>query len=65
MSKKKKIKEYCKNCKHTHNDLGIVAYHCDILYEIGERNKDRESKVRGNDECCFSPSKYERYTKNG
>lgn len=43
----------CGSCEHTQNDLGVVAIHCNLLYEKG-----LESKVRSYEKCCFNPSKY-------
>ncbi len=55
----------CGGCKHTDNDLGIVALHCDLLLKEEEKeyktNKNiiADGKVRSWYKCQFKPSKYE------
>ena len=62
----------CGSCIHTDNDLGIVALHCQLIYDeaINSGNPDALekcdwAKVRSWDGCHFMPSRYEkRVTKN-
>lgn len=53
----------CDSCKHTDNDLGLVALHCQLLYDIILESKDEEyddsDKVRSWNTCTFNPSRYE------
>lgn len=46
----------CGSCKHTNNNLGIVALHCNIKYN--DKNFE-ESKVRSWNNCVYNPSRYE------
>lgn len=54
----------CGSCKHTDNDLGIFALHCDLLLkehkEEYKTNKNiiPDGKVRSWWKCEFKPSKY-------
>jgi hypothetical protein len=55
----------CGSCAHTDNDLGIVALHCQIIYDEALADPDPNSlenydfaKVRSWDKCHFKPSKY-------
>jgi len=45
----------CGSCKHTQNDLGMIALHCKLLYD--KEDYDNE-KRRSWNKCCFKPSKY-------
>ncbi len=51
----------CGSCKHTDNDLGFVALHCQLLYDLipEEGEVDSSDKVRSWEVCCFHPSKWE------
>jgi hypothetical protein len=49
----------CGSCKHTDNHLGIVALHCDLLYNSQKDSEDFEDgKVRSWNKCHFKPSKF-------
>jgi hypothetical protein len=53
----------CGSCKHTDNDLGIVALHCDLIYDSqGAYCEFEDGKVRSWNECSFKPSMYTMYT---
>ena len=45
----------CGSCKHTDNNLGIVALHCDMYYEKGiytEHISEDSNKVRSWYKAC-------------
>jgi hypothetical protein len=52
----------CGSCKHTDNKLGVVALHCQLLYDEGMDKNDLEGydwgKVRSWEECYFKPSRW-------
>ena len=47
------MKHRCGNCKHSDNDLGIVALHCDLV-------NGENSKVRTWEDCMFKCEQWER-----
>ena len=53
----------CGSCKHTDNDLGIAALHCQLIYDEATTREELEGcdwgKVRSWNECQFNPSKWE------
>ena len=49
----------CGSCKHTDNNLGLVALHCDLLEKEGKGVDDYDySKVRSWERCYYLPTKY-------
>ncbi len=51
------ITERCGNCKHSDNDLGLVALHCDLICGIEDKNGEiSDGKVRSWEKCNFQPS---------
>jgi hypothetical protein len=52
--------ERCGNCKHSDNDLGLVALHCELIYGTTEEDGGlSDGKVRSWEKCNFKPSKWE------
>ena len=52
----------CGSCKHTNNKLGVVALHCQIIYDKAITEDDLEGadfgKVRSWEKCYFKPSRW-------
>jgi len=54
----------CGSCVHTDNNIGVVAMHCQLIYNdmLADIEHDGEDydwgKVRSWDDCYFKPSRY-------
>jgi hypothetical protein len=55
----------CGSCIHTDNNLGVVALHCQSMYDEALASSDPDAlekcdwaKVRSWDKCHFNPSRY-------
>lgn len=62
ISTNKELYKTCGSCKHTDNDLGIVALHCQLIYDKARNKQELEDddwgKVRSWEECYFKPSRW-------
>ncbi len=61
-------KEICMNCQHSDNDLGVVSYRCQLIYDEaciawdkGNKMAMEEcdfAKVRSYHDCHYEPSRF-------
>lgn len=59
----RKDAKICGTCKHTDNDLGIVALHCVLLRDYQLKNEPDgipDGKVRSWNKCELKPNQWEK-----